>query len=175
MPYHHVAIATTDIEATHRFYTEAMGFELVKVQVGPTPEGGWSRHVFYDTGDGTMIAFWDLHDPSIGDFNPGISVGLGLPEWVNHLAFAAADTAELDRRRQRWLDQGHDVVEVDHGWCRSIYTRDPNGILVEWCTSTRAFTPAERREAAELLRDPAPPLEPPGAITFHRATTRVGS
>ena len=38
------------IDATHRFYTEAMGFELVKTVVAPTPEGGWAKHVFYDTG-----------------------------------------------------------------------------------------------------------------------------
>ena len=47
MGYHHVALATAKLEATHRFYTEAMGFELVKTVVGPTPEGGWAKHVFY--------------------------------------------------------------------------------------------------------------------------------
>ena len=61
MAFHHVALATRDIDATHRFYTEVMGFTLVKAVVAPTPNGGWARHVFYDTGDG-MIAFWDLHD-----------------------------------------------------------------------------------------------------------------
>src|SRR2546421_509771 len=33
MAFHHVALATRDLEATHRFYTEAMGFELVKAVV----------------------------------------------------------------------------------------------------------------------------------------------
>src|SRR2546423_1140011 len=28
--YHHVALATRDLDATHRFYTEVMGFELAK-------------------------------------------------------------------------------------------------------------------------------------------------
>ena len=35
MGFHHVAIATRDLDATHRFYTEAMGFELVQVDVDP--------------------------------------------------------------------------------------------------------------------------------------------
>ena len=34
MPVHHLAIVTTDLEASHRFYTEAMGFTLAKVEVG---------------------------------------------------------------------------------------------------------------------------------------------
>ncbi len=37
MAFHHVAITTKDLDATHRFYTEAMGFELVKVEAQPTP------------------------------------------------------------------------------------------------------------------------------------------
>src|SRR5690606_10402586 len=39
MGFHHVALATTDLAATDRFYREAMGFELVRVDVIPT-EGG---------------------------------------------------------------------------------------------------------------------------------------
>jgi catechol 2,3-dioxygenase-like lactoylglutathione lyase family enzyme len=34
MGFHHLAIATKDVKATHGFYTGAMGFELVKVEVG---------------------------------------------------------------------------------------------------------------------------------------------
>ena len=34
MAFHHVAIATRDLAATHRFYTEAMGFRLVHVEAG---------------------------------------------------------------------------------------------------------------------------------------------
>jgi catechol 2,3-dioxygenase-like lactoylglutathione lyase family enzyme len=29
MPFHHVAVATRDLDATRTFYTEAMGFPLV--------------------------------------------------------------------------------------------------------------------------------------------------
>ena len=29
----HIALAVKDIEETHRFYTEAMGFDLVKVEI----------------------------------------------------------------------------------------------------------------------------------------------
>ena len=65
MAFHHVAIATRDLEATHRFYSEAMGFELVNVDVIPFMETGWARHLFYDTGNGEMLAIWDLHDDAL--------------------------------------------------------------------------------------------------------------
>jgi catechol 2,3-dioxygenase-like lactoylglutathione lyase family enzyme len=173
MGFHHVAIATKDVRRNHDFYTRAMGFRLVKVEPGKTESGGWMKHLFYDTGGGGMIAFWDLHDEAIGeDWEPAISTGLGLPEWANHLAWRADGLEDLAARRQRWLDYGLDVVEIDHRWCVSIYTRDPNGILVEWCTTTRAFTQEDERRARELLDDPSPEPLPTPDVVVHRAARR---
>jgi catechol 2,3-dioxygenase-like lactoylglutathione lyase family enzyme len=172
MGFHHIAIATRDVDATHRFYTEAMGFELVKAVVSATPEGGgWARHLFYDAGDGGMLAIWDLHDDEHipPDFSPAISTGLGLPSWVNHIAFNAVDVDEIARRRDRWLALGYDAVEIDHGWCTSIYTDDPNGIVVEFCTTTRAFTALDRTEAAAVLIAGEPHLEAPPDVRFFHA------
>jgi catechol 2,3-dioxygenase-like lactoylglutathione lyase family enzyme len=170
--FHHVAIATRDLDATHRFYTESMGFALVKAVVATTPEGsGWARHLFYDTGDGEMLAIWDLHDPEHipADFSPAISTGLGLPSWVNHIAFDATDLDDIARRRDRWLAHGHDVVEIDHGWCTSIYCNDPNGIAVEFCTTTSEFTVSDHADAAAALTAVAPGLEAPPHGRFHLA------
>jgi catechol 2,3-dioxygenase-like lactoylglutathione lyase family enzyme len=166
MAFHHVALATNDLDATHRFYTEVMGFELVKVVAAPTMEGGWARHVFYDTGQG-MIAFWDLHDETLPEFDASISRGLGLPAWTNHLAFDAPTLADLDAVKRRWLDHGESLAEIDHGWCTSIYITDPNGIMVEFCTTTAEFTAADRAEAAALLAAETPELETPPEVVFH--------
>lgn len=178
MGVHHLAFATRDAEATHRFYTEAMGFELVKVEVGKT-EGGWAKHLFYSTGEprDQLIAFWDLHDPTLpATWSPAISTSQGLPIWVNHLAFTASDLADLARRRDRWLACGHDVMEIDHDWCVSIYAQDPNGILVEFCTLVRDFTADDRREALQLLRDPHPPVREghKGMRVYRAAEKRAG-
>ena len=35
MGFHHVALATKDLAATHKFYTEVMGFSLVKTIIQP--------------------------------------------------------------------------------------------------------------------------------------------
>lgn len=171
MGFHHVAVATPDVAATHSFYTEAMGFELVKVVMAPSPEGGWAKHLFYDTGGGGLIAFWDLHLDRQPDPVPGaLSRSLGLPEWVNHLAFDAPDDEALAAARQRWLDLGLDVVEVDHEFCRSVYTVDPGGTLVEWCTDTRAFDEDDRREALARLAVEGPEdLDPMPEPVFHVA------
>ena len=159
MGFHHVAIATRDLAGTHTFYTEAMGFELVRVEVVPYPGDGWARHLFYDTGNGEMFAVWDLHGALVPDFDPAVSTGLGLPNFVNHIAFASADLDDLDRRKERWLAHGHDVVRIDHGWCTSVYTDDPNGIMVEFCCTTRAFTADDHRAAHELLAASAPAID----------------
>jgi catechol 2,3-dioxygenase-like lactoylglutathione lyase family enzyme len=169
MGFHHIAIATRDIDTTHRFYTEGMGFELVKVVAAPTPESGWARHLFYDTGGDGLLAIWDIHDRTLTDYSTAISTGLGLPAWANHIAFAATGLDDLEARKQRWLANGVDVAEIDHGWCRSIYANDPNDILVEFCTTTAEFTDADAREAAELLAHNDPPLEAPVEPQYFRA------
>lgn len=163
MSFHHVALATPDLRATHEFYTDAMGFTLAKIVVNPTPEGGWAKHVFYDTRDafssGTgMIAFWELH----GGYEPvdgGLSRAVGLPDWVNHLAFAAVDEAHFDAALKRWLDCGHEALEIDHDFCRSIYTTDPNGTLVEWCLDTRPLDEVDRRRALEAIFESEPTFD----------------
>jgi catechol 2,3-dioxygenase-like lactoylglutathione lyase family enzyme len=176
MPFHHVAIAAKDLEATHRFYGEAMGFELLKVDVMPYLEHGWARHLFYDTGNGEMFAVWDLHDDSIGDFDAGISTGLGLPQFVNHIAFAAAGLEDLDAKRDRWLANGHDVVRIDHGWCVSIYANDPSGTMVEFCYSTRVLDAGDRQEAIDRLLAAVPEVDrTQPAVEFFLAETYTAS
>lgn len=156
MGVHHIALATNDIVATHRFYTDAMGFTLAKSVVAPTPEGGWAKHLFYDTGGGGMIAFWDLHVDSLDVPDASMSRSLGLPEWINHLAFDASTDELWDAGFKRWSDHGLDIFEVDHGFCRSIYTTDPNGTMVEWCQDleTLGDQDAARALATVSMTDP---------------------
>ena len=172
MAFHHVALAVRDLQETHRFYTEAMGFELAKVVVGPTDEGGWAKHAFYDTGGDGLIAFWELHDDTIAPFDPAISTALGLPVWVNHVAFDA-ELDQMESRRDRWLTNGYDVMEIDHGFCVSIYTVDPNGVLVEWCADTRKLDDEDRAEGFRLLEDPQPEQTPMPEPVFHEARRPV--
>ena len=167
----HIALAVQDMRATHDFYTDAMGFELVKVEIAPK-ENGFRRHAFYSTGSATdqLIAFWDLaSDPGSTGFQTDICRGHGLDWGTNHIAFQAQDADDLAKKKQHWIDLGLTVVEIDHGWVHSIYTDDPDGILVEFAYMTRAFTDAEIAEANELLfADAPPPSEDVPEVTFHK-------
>lgn len=165
MGYHHLALACRDIQAIHAFYEGLLGFELVKVEVGPVPEGGWAKHFFYRMGnDHTFIAFWELHEvPGADALETNISKAAGVPDQINHIAFYAPDMDHLQQRKERWLEAGLQVLEIDHNWCHSIYTKDPNDILVEFCVTTGSFTAQDRQRALATLTEQEPEFSPPPA------------
>lgn len=181
MGYHHLAFAARDMQATDRFYRDVLGFELVKAVAAPTDHpGGWAKHLFYalseeDSGPRSLIAFWEIHDDRMDGNDTAISTGLGFEVWVNHVAFAARDLDDIERRKRQWLDSGADVMEIDHGFCVSIYTMDPNGILVEFCTDTAPYTQADRDHALAVLGDEAPELEEPAVPIFHSAAEHAAA
>ena len=171
MSYHHLALATRDIGAIHNFYEGVMGFELVKVEVAKVMAGGWAKHFFYRMGgdDSCFIAFWEMHDvPGGDDFETSLSKAAGLPDEMNHIAFAVKSEAELESRRMAWTGAGLSVMEVDHNWCRSIYTKDPNDNLVEFCLTTGSFTNADRERAMAALKEVAANYTPaPASMKVH--------
>lgn len=149
--FHHVAYACRDIDATHHFYEDLMGFKLIHTEVEEFKDGGYFRHIFYDTGDGSCIAFFDVH--GVGEregWDSAISTGVGLPVWVNHVAFSATE-AQQEAARARMEAAGvKPHMEVDHGWCHSLYYLDPNGIMVEFCRDTPGIVP-DGEKATGLL------------------------
>ncbi|MBX3445963.1 MAG: VOC family protein [Parvibaculaceae bacterium] len=171
MGYHHLALAARDMKAIHAFYEGVMGFELVKVEVGPAPEGGWAKHFFYRMEDDSkFIAFWEMHDiPGTEGFETNLSKAAGVPDHINHISFDVKDRADLERRRQQWLDAGLDVLEIDHNWCHSVYTKDPNGNFVEFCLTTGSFSAADREAALAALTAEKPDFsKPPANVQFHK-------
>jgi len=161
---HHLAIAVRNIDATHYFYTEVMGFRLASAVKRQAPGGGWTKHLFYDMGDGSLIAFWDLRGVegvqlAASSWRSGISTGLGLPGWVNHIAFECRNAEEFEQRKQRWLDHGYHVSEVDHDFIRSCYTYDPDGNWVEWTYRCRVLDEDDRAAAEAILADDSPATE----------------
>ncbi len=159
---HHLAIASSDVARSHKFYTEAMGFELVKVVKRLALGGetaGWTKHIFYNTGGGSLFAIWDLRHLSElkgKDWSASWSSGLGLPTWINHVAFEVENEEELLRKRQTWLDFGLRVTQVNHDFIESIYTLDPDKNLVEFTVRHGELTDADKEEAQRLLLDDSP-------------------
>lgn len=146
-----MAYACRDIHETVRFYEDLLGFPLVNTEVSTGPDGAYLRHVFFDTGDGSCIAFFDLH--GVGEregWHSDLSSSVGVPVWVNHIAFRA--TAERQEEVRARMDAAgvKPLMELDHHWCVSLYYVDPNGIMVELCRDTTGM-PVEPEEAHRLL------------------------
>jgi catechol 2,3-dioxygenase-like lactoylglutathione lyase family enzyme len=159
---HHVALGTRDVEGTYDFYTRRLGLPLVHTENHLRGQG-WFRHFFFDVGNGEYLAFFAFEN--VGekpDYRTDISTGLGLPPWVNHVAFNVESVAALEQMKARCQANAVAIeTEIDHGWCRSIYLRDPNGILVEFTTTTdaAAFGMTEE-EALRLLRQSPREFDP---------------
>jgi catechol 2,3-dioxygenase-like lactoylglutathione lyase family enzyme len=151
---HHVAYTTRDVEATYEFYTQKLGMRLLRTE-NHRQGDGYFRHFFFGMGAGEAIAFFQME--GIGeepDFKTEISTGLGLPPWANHIAFRLDTLEELETMTKQLHGRGIEgIMRVDHGWCTSIYTLDPNGIMVEFCVTTDAeeFEQTEE-EALRLMR-----------------------
>ena len=166
MAYHHLAMAARDMAAIHHFYETVMGFELVKVEIAPLMGGGWGKHFFYrmDGDDSSFIAFWELNAvPGADAHQFDLNKAARMPPGTNHYSFAVRTAEELDARRMRWNAAGLDVLEIDHNWCRSIYTRDPNGNMVEFCLTTGSFSAADRERALAALAEREMQASPPPA------------
>ncbi|MEO0963239.1 MAG: VOC family protein, partial [Pseudomonadota bacterium] len=105
-----------------------------------------------DGDDSRFIAFWELHDvPGQGDHVFDLNEAGKLPAGTNHYSFDVQSAEELETWRAKWNAAGLDVLEIDHNWCHSVYTRDPNGNMVEFCLTTGAFTSADRERALAAL------------------------
>lgn len=159
---HHVAYACRDCEETRHFYEDLLGFPLVHTEVSAVPGGtGFFRHIFFDTGDGSSLAFFEVH--GVGE-KPGwttaVSTGSGLPVWVNHFAFSATQERQDEARVAMTAAGIKPLMDVDHGWCRSLYYLDPNGIMIEFCRDTPGFTPDGAAARAALT---APPVSRTGS------------
>jgi catechol 2,3-dioxygenase-like lactoylglutathione lyase family enzyme len=144
----HVSLSTLDMDKTRAFYEGALGFPAVRCDIIKVKEGGQIRHVFFDTGHGQLLAFMEPRDiPGVAtQYDAGINGALGVPEGVYHFAFEAGTPEDLLAKRAELIAKGVKVTPVvDHDWAQSIYFKDPNGLLLEYCCYTRQLTEEDAR------------------------------
>ncbi len=159
---HHIGLATLDYDRTVDFYTQKLGWSVAWCDILEPPEGGKIKHVFMDTGDGTLVAFMcPERVPGIPtEFKTDINSAQNLPPAFYHFAFDCASIEDLEAKREALTKHGIDVTPVvDHEWCRSIYFKDPNGLLLEFCVTVREFN-----EDDKILRhhvQPGPMVKDP--------------
>ena len=134
--FSHIGLSTLDLDKTREFYERVLGFKPVVADTITIQEGGHLRHMFFDAGGGQLIAFLEPNGvPDVpAKYDAGINRGLGVPAGFYHFAFEAGSAAALAQKRDELRGKGVDTTEiVDHGWARSIYFKDPNGISLEYC------------------------------------------
>ena len=127
---HHYAYRCRNAEETRQFYEDVLGLKLACLikadNVPSTGEYSPYLHIFFELGDGSYLAFFDLGDDTATTPDPE------TPRWVNHLALEVDDIDALNAAKRRLEEQGIDVLGItDHGFVQSIYFFDPNGIRLE--------------------------------------------
>jgi catechol 2,3-dioxygenase-like lactoylglutathione lyase family enzyme len=115
---HHLALLSSDVERTVRFYQEVLGFPLTDIFENRDYPG--SNHFFFDIGHGNLLAFFDFPDLDLG---PYAEVLGGL----HHVAISVAP-ADWERARAR-LDEAGVGYQLVSG--TSMYFRDPDGARLE--------------------------------------------
>lgn len=123
----HLALVTTDMDATVRFYHGVLGAELVAT-IG-TPD---FRHYFFQFGPHCTVAFFEYANAELRPFAKQAGVPDPRAVQFDHLALNLPDEDALHDLRRRLLEAGSEVTDVvDHGFIRSVYFTDPNGIALE--------------------------------------------
>jgi catechol 2,3-dioxygenase-like lactoylglutathione lyase family enzyme len=162
----HVALVCRDMARTVDFYTGVLGMPLTKTLNIP----GGGQHFFFDIGNGDSLAFFWF--PGAPEAAPGIAAAANVPGAgnivsahgsMNHIAFDVP-LERFEEYRQRLVDKGIEVSDIyDHDdspstiakkfhpgvFVRSVYFRDPDGVLLEFAAWTRAMN-----QEGDVVHDP---------------------
>lgn len=153
---HHIAFGTKCTKATYQFYHERLGMTLARTE-NHRKGKGYFKHFFFDMGGGQYIAFFEMNN--VGekpDFRTDINLAVGVPMWINHVAFKAPSEAVYEEIKARCKQNAVPLLaEVDHDWCKSVYLIDPNGLMLEFTyNSNPAGFRQDPAEAYALLFQP---------------------
>src|SRR5436190_14506330 len=147
----HLALVTPDMDATVRFYVGVLGMRLVA-----TTMAGPMRHYFFEMRDRNTIAFFEVKDAETFAKAAGAPSDRAIQ--LDHISFDVPDEHALELLRKRLLAAGSEVTTVvDHGFIRSVYFTDPNGIALEasWWVVDGTGRPADYTDDA-VFGDPTP-------------------
>ena len=151
----HLALVTTDMDATVRFYHGTLGARLVATI--STPE---FRHYFFEFGPQCTVAFFEYAEGPAQPFVNRAGVPNERAPQFDHLSLNLPDEQALDALRQRLESRWWEVTDiVDHDVVRSVYFTDPNGIALEasWWVHDPTSRPADYLDPQIFAdRDPVP-------------------
>lgn len=131
--FHSVTLCEGSDEATIKFLTEAMGFRKVG------HEGNTTRFATGDGGPSSVVDVLDAPEAPVGEEAAGV---------VHHVAWRATNDAHQLEWREAMVKSGRNVTPViERKYFRSIYFREPGGVLFEIATDQPGFTVDEPADA----------------------------
>ena len=152
---HHTAYTTRDMEKTRRFYEDVIGLPLVATWSESDRLFGKVRtycHCFFGLADGGALAFFQFADKKDERrFSPRV------PETPFHHIALKVDRATQKRIEARIKRAGYkapNTFVLEHGYCRSLYIKDPNGLILEFTLDA----PNATRIARDRIADARPTL-----------------
>ncbi len=122
---HGARLRERDLAATTRFLAAALGFRLL------ASEDGWQRWAVGDGGSGTWM---DLLATPPGERRGGWGVGA-----IHHLAWRVDDEEHQLEVRRLVEATASPTPVIDRFWFKSVYFREPGGVLLELATDGPGF------------------------------------
>jgi catechol 2,3-dioxygenase-like lactoylglutathione lyase family enzyme len=128
----HLALVTTDMDATVRFWHEVLGAEIVATVATPD-----FKHYFFRIGEAQTIAFFEYHGADVATFAKPAGIPYEHASQFDHLSLGLPDE-QRSRLRQRRLEN---VLRGHRGGRPRLHPVDlllgPHGIALEasWWTS----------------------------------------
>ena len=130
--FHSVTMTLAEMAATFTLLTTTMGFRMV---------GQEGKRTRFDTGAGGPHAILDVIESPEG---PEGEESIGT---VHHVAWRTPDADTQKAWRQELITAGRNVTPViDRWYFKSIYYREPGGVLFEIATDGPGFTVDEPPE-----------------------------
>lgn len=120
------------MDATVRFWHGVLDARLVATVATDS-----FRHYFFDFGSGTSVAFFEYAGQPLETFSKPAGMPYPKASQFDHLSLHLPDEDALLRLRDRLKSHGCEVTDViDHGFLRSVYFSDNNGLALEasWWT-----------------------------------------
>ncbi|MEI2701575.1 MAG: ring-cleaving dioxygenase [Baekduia sp.] len=155
-----ITMTVADLDRTRPTLERLMGMTEERVY----DDAGTSVHVFAMAGGGAHAELHVAVDPS----QRPARLGAGA---VHHVAFRTPDDDAYHAWTERLSEfRIHHSGEVDRFWFRSLYFREPSGVLFEIATDGPGFTVDEDAEHLGETLVLAPFLEPQRAAIAARLT-----
>ena len=142
---HGARVRERDLAEVTGFLADALGFRH------SATEGSWHRYTVGDGGSGTFL------DIAESPGEPRGAWGVGA---IHHLAWRVDDDVHQLEVREQVAEAAQPTPVIDRFWFRSVYFREPGGVLFELATDGPGFAVDEAPERlGETLVLP-PWLEP---------------